>query len=319
MPASVLVDGDDDEEDLGDRCGTETSGNSGLQSSGSRGMEKRFSTGMSITNSKSRAAQSLQVVAPSATAVGMAKKNAAFLSLNIQDFCCIAKEMGAGLLKLHSDYLSAAVEAVKQSKGLPDNFAGDRFYASFNAAKQTMQAKAAAGRCAQKLFTAVAAVVQPTGRAPNVSIAATAGEAQCGNMGVDGMKKYCMIGVPASFLHVAEQSNYRRKTNVLIDQKVKNDVENNLQLRLMVQVKYKREDRRLYQVMGEKQMAEDEWMYQLEEANKGDPGKVFNQAMESMFEGKYQEAHDALKGDTVTTLQHDIVLAELRTLLGTEW
>eukprot|EP01065_Artemidia_motanka_P003224 TRINITY_DN1153_c0_g1_i1.p1 TRINITY_DN1153_c0_g1~~TRINITY_DN1153_c0_g1_i1.p1 ORF type:complete len:330 (+),score=90.06 TRINITY_DN1153_c0_g1_i1:79-1068(+) len=327
MPASVLVDDDDDEEageddengSKSDQCMSGPGSTVGSQAPDSPRRKRKSCTESSAHSGSARSRQShIQVAAPS-TAVGLSRKGAAFLSANLVDFCSIVKELGPGVLQMHCEYLSAALEAVKCTKGLPDGFAGDRFYASFNAAKQTPRCKAAAGRCTLKMRDGLAAVVAASSvgrtRESHVSVAATAGEVQCGNMGVEGMKKYCMIGALASFLHVVEQSNSKMKTAILIDQGIRSEVETCLVLRLMVQAQYRKDTRRLYEVVKEQAMAEDEWMYQLEEAAKSDPTKTFNAAMEQYFDGHYQEAHDMLTADVTMTVQHELALSELRSLL----
>eukprot|EP01062_Namystynia_karyoxenos_P053121 TRINITY_DN428_c0_g1_i1.p1 TRINITY_DN428_c0_g1~~TRINITY_DN428_c0_g1_i1.p1 ORF type:complete len:1053 (+),score=261.23 TRINITY_DN428_c0_g1_i1:113-3160(+) len=326
MPASCLVDDtDDDDGETGAVSGGQTSND--VVTSKESGAEdpqptkgRRLSASLPNTGSKgsrsvmSSGKQSEAVdKARAVLGIGLAKKQAAFMSVNVIDFCQMSKvTTPAALVEAHQGFLNALLAVTKTMKGIPDLFIGDRYYASFNAVRPCIQNKVQAAKCSldsQKAAEEAINAGKPAECAA-VSVACTAGPVSCGNIGVDGMKKFCAIGLPNSLVHVAEKLNETYKTAVLADAKIKADAENSMLMRLMhILPKYKGQVTRVYEIMGNKTMKEDEWMYQLEDAEKSDPTRTFSAAVERVFEGKIQEACQLLRDDAHQTPQHEIMFS----------
>lgn len=253
-----------------------------------------------------------------ALALGLAKKSVAFIISNVRGFCELFRQTDT-VMTLHAEYLSKLLEEVRLCKGLPDSFNADRFYGSFNGARATPGAKAASARCALAISKSIAPIFEGSWSMPSsvvgrVSVVATAGEAQCGNMGVEGMKKYCMIGLAQSYAHTLERHNGFMLTEVLIDNKVKQDVEQSHRVRQMVPIDYKNALQRAWQLVEVMQAGEDEWMYQLEEGAAKDPGKAISNCVETCIKNdrdaeKISEALEKLKQDSEKnpSEQHEIV------------
>lgn len=262
---------------------------------------------------KSAETKALAVAASAALQVGVQKKVSAFMSCNIRNFSEIFKAEKDSS-SLHGEYLSKLVECVRLSKGLPDYFTGDRFYATFNGARATPGFKAASGRCALACHEAVtpifaqARLKYPDSQGGQASTAAASGETIAGNIGNDMMKKYCMIGLAPSLTHCLEQHNAFMQTNVMIDMRVKKDLEQSHRLRQMLPIDYKRTVQRTFEVVEVAKATEDEWMYQLEEAHAADPGKIISTAVDMFAKGAYQDAVEKLKSDKDQTAQHAIMM-----------
>eukprot|EP01062_Namystynia_karyoxenos_P046583 TRINITY_DN3496_c0_g5_i1.p1 TRINITY_DN3496_c0_g5~~TRINITY_DN3496_c0_g5_i1.p1 ORF type:complete len:1033 (+),score=358.68 TRINITY_DN3496_c0_g5_i1:96-3101(+) len=324
MPASVLVDDDDqeeeEEEDMNASFGSASPKDRALSGSGGdrrasaatphKSSSQRSRSTQASRQSRMQSEMQAAAKAKAATGLGVAKKNAAFMTFNICDFSTFAKGAGGEkLLETQSALLGPLLEAVKLSKGIPDAFNADRFYASFNTVKPTPQCRAASARCAQGVLEKMKEVV---GSAGQVSFGCAGGEVQCGNMGVDGMKKYCCIGAAASFVHLVERENARLRTELLVDAKVRADVASSMLVRTVAIIEHKEERKRVSEVRGLKKMEEDEWMYQLEAAEKADPNRLFNEAMDLYGQGSIKEAIAKLEEDENRTPQHDIVIKELQ-------
>eukprot|EP01062_Namystynia_karyoxenos_P046585 TRINITY_DN3496_c0_g8_i1.p1 TRINITY_DN3496_c0_g8~~TRINITY_DN3496_c0_g8_i1.p1 ORF type:complete len:1005 (+),score=305.99 TRINITY_DN3496_c0_g8_i1:126-3140(+) len=332
MPASVLVGGEDDEEDLAEdqppssrkqsMMSTEGStsakdeASAGAGSDGSAGRDRRMSPASRSTRVResdvSQLVHAQKAAAKATMGLGLNKKPVSFLTFNVIDFVSAAKHSGAGsLLALQAELLAPLVDAVKGTKGIPDGFNADRFYASFNTVRPLTQHRPASARCAQHISGKVSDTLAEGGRG-RASFACSSGEAFCGNMGVEGMKKYCCIGAAASFVHLVEQQNARLKTTLLVDGKIAAEVASSMHIRTVAIVKHKGDRKRVFEVQGPKAMSEEEWMYQLETAAKDDPNKCFNDAMELYYQCKLEEALALLKSDEHQTVQHEVLREELR-------
>merc|ERR1712167_376729 len=98
-------------------------------------------------------------------------------------------------------------------------------------------------------------------------------------MGCDGMKKFTCTGTSASMVHMIETANRKYGTEVMVDTYIQREVASTMFTRMLVKVNFKGKEHFYYEICGLKQVGEDEWMYQLEEGEKADPNKTFNQAM----------------------------------------
>eukprot|EP01062_Namystynia_karyoxenos_P049982 TRINITY_DN3858_c0_g2_i2.p1 TRINITY_DN3858_c0_g2~~TRINITY_DN3858_c0_g2_i2.p1 ORF type:complete len:963 (+),score=209.68 TRINITY_DN3858_c0_g2_i2:76-2889(+) len=248
--------------------------------------------------------------------VGLLRKNASFLVANVRDFVLLSKCMSpAQLVEVHQKYLNSFISATNAVNGIPDLFIGDRYYASFGAVRQCSQQKVQTVKCALECCRqgdeALADVRVATGPGivPAVSLACTSGEVICGNIGVEGMKRFCAVGVAHSLVHVAEQQNKIYRTKLLADGRVKSEAEGFVYTRLMHIVdEYKGLPHKLFEVLGLKHLVEEEWMYQLERADQDDPTADFSKAVATAHKGDLQGACALLKGDPRQTAQHDILV-----------
>eukprot|EP00756_Hemistasia_phaeocysticola_P012958 Hpha_TRINITY_DN15240_c5_g1::TRINITY_DN15240_c5_g1_i1::g.66162::m.66162 len=320
MPASVLLDDEEEEEEeVESETGTSKVAGSDAESGKGTASKRdsvvegsRRSTQPSKISKSAQSKASMAVQkASAAMQLGVAKKAVAFVITNVRGFCEYFKQMD-GVMDVHAQYLTRLLEEVKLAKGLPDGFNADRFFASFNGAKNTPSAKAAAGRCALACSLKALELLVPREGAivGRVSVAATAGEGMCGNMGVDGMKKYCLIGLAQSYAHTLERHNAHMGTTVLMDQKVKADTEQSHRIRQMIPIFYKGATQRAWELVEAVKASEDEWMYQLEEAAHGDPGKRITDAIEMCIKNDPEQIKEALvkvREDTTQTPQHEIV------------
>eukprot|EP01062_Namystynia_karyoxenos_P025295 TRINITY_DN1992_c0_g1_i2.p1 TRINITY_DN1992_c0_g1~~TRINITY_DN1992_c0_g1_i2.p1 ORF type:complete len:1036 (+),score=208.06 TRINITY_DN1992_c0_g1_i2:91-3108(+) len=328
MPASVLVSAEDSEEEPDMPAGKAPVEADDVVIAEGQTPRGRDSHGqdpdkVSLRSKRSGDSRSRSVVTQqqvkSAVVLGVSKRSVALLQVNVLDFLVVLKAVGAsGLVDVHAKYLAPILDWFKATKGIPDCFTGDRVYASYNAARPTAGCRPAAVKCA--LLCADTCMVPlneaARGAGAAVSIGVSGGEVICGNMGLDSMRKYCCIGAAAGLLFLVEQQNRRMQTKVTVDQKVMSDVESSVIVRCTCFASFKGEVKRFWEAMGKRTMAEDEWMYQLEEAAKTDPTRVFSNAVDEYAQGNLKGALEMLQADTNRTPQHAIVEAELTGKLG---
>eukprot|EP01062_Namystynia_karyoxenos_P054586 TRINITY_DN4501_c0_g1_i3.p1 TRINITY_DN4501_c0_g1~~TRINITY_DN4501_c0_g1_i3.p1 ORF type:complete len:950 (+),score=145.75 TRINITY_DN4501_c0_g1_i3:92-2941(+) len=265
-----------------------------------------------------------------ALGLGLVRRNGSFMSTNIIDFVQLSRQVPQSMLiDTHQQYLNALIAATTALTGIPDLFLGDRYYASFGVVRSCAQYRPNVVKCAlecsrrtEEVLMDTRAMLGPGAEPSSVSVACTAGEVACGNIGVERMKRFCATGVAQSLVHVAEQQNRVYKTKIIADGAVKSEAEGVIYARLLHVIDaYKGQRVHLFDVVGQKKMLEEEWMYQLERADKADPTVPFSEAVAAAHSGRLQEACELLKNDPNTTPQHGILLriwAEKRRMADSE-
>eukprot|EP01064_Diplonema_japonicum_P033796 TRINITY_DN6761_c0_g2_i1.p1 TRINITY_DN6761_c0_g2~~TRINITY_DN6761_c0_g2_i1.p1 ORF type:complete len:330 (+),score=101.73 TRINITY_DN6761_c0_g2_i1:2-991(+) len=276
MPASVLQ--NEDETDFDEETVLES--NHSNSSKGTSGM-KKSSNGSSAHLAKNILA-----------GTDVKQKRVTLLSCNVLGFL-----VGQGLGDVThnvSDYLTMALSMVKITKGIPDGFSGDRLYVSWNGVRMCSSHKTAAYKCAR-------GITKDKAQGRRYSIGIVSGEVKCGNMGCEGMKKYSFVGSLSSWVHIVERVCRVRGAPIAVDSSVHEEVATLAYMRSLQHVTYEKHSTRtlmVYEAMDEKEMNEEEWMYQLEGGARVDPNKVFNTSFDMFMAGNVEEAIKAL--DTAT-------------------
>eukprot|EP00756_Hemistasia_phaeocysticola_P024665 Hpha_TRINITY_DN15960_c4_g1::TRINITY_DN15960_c4_g1_i1::g.71013::m.71013 len=329
MPASVLVDQDDDEEEEEDNQsqsakssehGTRPSIDSKKTAESGAGTASRRSTQADKSLVSKRRRKSMasvrddmsQRVQKAKAALGMqlAKKKASFLSGNIADFTKTAVGRSPqAVLDFIKVYIETWVNLVTKAKGVPDGFSGDRFYASFGAVRNCGTNRSVCANIALDGTIACAAALEV--EEWTVQAGVSGGDVVCGNAGTDTMRKFCSMGTPATACHVACGSNTKWKSSVIIDQTCVAECKQTLNIRRLIPVPFKVGKLQVHQIVGKKKVEEDEWMYQLEQGEKDDPCKGFNEAIDAYELGDIARAVELLNKDKEAnpSPQHDIAIA----------
>eukprot|EP01065_Artemidia_motanka_P007868 TRINITY_DN13938_c0_g1_i1.p1 TRINITY_DN13938_c0_g1~~TRINITY_DN13938_c0_g1_i1.p1 ORF type:complete len:1029 (+),score=200.07 TRINITY_DN13938_c0_g1_i1:183-3089(+) len=326
MPASVLC--DDSEEDAPEEEEEDTGSNrrSSRGTTATRETRETKGTGggsaadlhrQSITRTESHAQTMVSKVsrarkAVKSTELGLTKKKVSLLTINVQRFSLSAvKVPSERVVQELGRYLQALMQVVQKSKGIPDCFNADRFYASYGALKPVATNKTAACVAAWHCVEQAGPLIGAIDPKLTLSTAVAAGDVFCGNMGTEGMKKFCFVGQANSIVHRLEQYNYQFKTFLMVDGPVANEASQKVRVRMLPQMPTAVKPVKVFHVTAmQEAAAEDEWMYQLEEANKGDPNAEFNRAMDLFHQGGFQEARAILLADNekAPSEQHDLVL-----------
>eukprot|EP01064_Diplonema_japonicum_P026184 TRINITY_DN3759_c2_g2_i1.p1 TRINITY_DN3759_c2_g2~~TRINITY_DN3759_c2_g2_i1.p1 ORF type:complete len:857 (+),score=191.53 TRINITY_DN3759_c2_g2_i1:89-2659(+) len=218
-------------------------------------------------------------------------KKVTLLACNMLSFLNGQGDGATQLLKGVADYLTMALHYIKNSKGVPDSFNGDRLFASWNGVRACSSYRTAAYNCARGISRD-----QSTGK--RFSIGIVSGEVRCGNMGCDGMKKYTFVGSLASWVHIVERVGRIRGADVAIDNVVREEVATvafTRSLQHVVFTKHAPGTLMIYQAMHEKEVREEEWMYQLEAGNSSDPYKAYNMSYEQFMDKNIESARKSLE------------------------
>eukprot|EP01060_Flectonema_neradi_P004824 TRINITY_DN13161_c0_g5_i2.p1 TRINITY_DN13161_c0_g5~~TRINITY_DN13161_c0_g5_i2.p1 ORF type:complete len:623 (+),score=79.34 TRINITY_DN13161_c0_g5_i2:857-2725(+) len=189
----------------------------------------------------------------------------------------------------HCKYLTIVLQNCKETKGVPESFTGDRVTVHWNALKAIPGHKNLASQCCWKVCSNAETDLQL-----KVTGAVAAGESNCGNMGVTGMKKYTFLGSLLPWVCVLERHNKVFNTNMLIDDKVNCESSHKFVTRLVERLRYRKHSRRpipVFEVCNTLRAVESsEWMYEIEASRRSNPFLHINAATELYFDRNWSEA-----------------------------
>jgi len=330
MPASVLMDDEEEDEDEVSESGASESVSRSESKVASRrqsstGKSSTMASGKASTQKSKMTKQEIIKGKAAAMAVNLVKKKAAFLSLNVTDFSGLAVTVRPDVvIEAIKVYLQKVVDIVQKSKGVPDGFNGDRVYASFAAVRPCGTPRAiasvAAYDCTEQGQAALNTMLPiDDGMARGQVVAGVAGgDSLCGNVGTDMMKKFCCIGLATGNAHVCCQVNIQWLTAAICDYSCITEAKNVLNVRRLVPTNRRGVSLGMAQILGKKEVGEDEWMYQMEEGEKNDPTKLFNAAVELFAQGEVEKAIAGIQEDATKnpSKQHNIAIELMKAHLS---
>eukprot|EP01064_Diplonema_japonicum_P033791 TRINITY_DN6761_c0_g1_i3.p1 TRINITY_DN6761_c0_g1~~TRINITY_DN6761_c0_g1_i3.p1 ORF type:complete len:862 (+),score=233.78 TRINITY_DN6761_c0_g1_i3:101-2587(+) len=213
-------------------------------------------------------------------------KKVTLLACNMRSFL-----QSGEFLKKISEYLTAALLHVKATRGTPDSFSGDRLYVSWNGVRNCSSYRAAAYNFSRAL----------TGNTSlgRFSIGIASGQVRCGNMGCDGMKKFTFVGSLASWVHIVERVARMQGADIAVDNTTHEEVTNVAFTRPLLHLSFpKHSDKTLlvHEALGEKEVKEEEWMYQMAEGDANDPHTKYAASYKLFMDGNVEGAGKALEG-----------------------
>eukprot|EP00759_Apiculatamorpha_spiralis_P035649 PhF_6_TR36301/c1_g1_i5/m.52999/K01768/E4.6.1.1; adenylate cyclase len=227
------------------------------------------------------------------------QKKATVIVINVQGFHALLSSMGGtSAISSHTSYIRKVYDVVIQNKGTPDVFVGDRFIATWNMVRTIGGHQRHA---CQTVFTVMkSCLAVPL----QISAGVSSSSVHCGNMGCEGMLKYTFFGTCASLAPILERYHKRYKAPLLVDGNVEEEVHSHFILRKLDHVLLARLSKsspiKVFELLGPKTAALDEWMYQLQESESDNPHADFNTAVEFYLHGKYDEALGILTKETCT-------------------
>ena len=275
MPQSVLADTSDAEEHL-PRTDTDLSMSRSSLASGLRN-EESSSTHFTREAAAKRGTMALSLV----------KRRVSFVLVNICGWHMQVKERGeARTIETHTRVLHAVLGHFAAAKGVSEVFSGDRFLCGFNGVKPHPSHRMGAA-CA-----ALSVRAYFEGESVQTSCAVVSGDARVGNMGCDEMKRYSYITSLLGWVNALERYACSLGVHILCDSWIAQDAVSELSLRTVGTVSYaKRAEQPLvvHEVAGKKCGArEDEWMYQMEAAERADPYYGWNKFADAVLKGDFE-------------------------------
>ena len=218
----------------------------------------------------------------------LAKKKFSYIVINMRGWHAhMHQRKSEEILSIHSGVLQSILGCFAFNKGIAEVFTGDRFMCSFNAARITGNHKVAAAATAVLVGDKMR-----TDFSLSVSSSVVSGEGRVGNMGNDSMKRFSFVSPVVTWGHALERLARVREVAVLADHFVTDDVKCHYKMKLADQVSFpKRHPKpiRVAELCGKTDTRHaDEWMYEMQEAEKGDVYKTWNDWATGIFEGRYE-------------------------------
>ena len=218
-------------------------------------------------------------------ALSLSSKKVTFLLVNVVNFHDTVRCMPDDrVMALHGSILTRILALAGSSKGICEVFSGDRFLVSFNGMRTVSNHRAAACR----LSLLVRDDLQSEEMGLTVSGAVAGGDARCGNMGCDVMRRYSFVSAVLTWTYALERYARSLLCGILTDQFIVRDLSPEFVVRTVWQVSFKK--RLASSPMTVSQLLEvrvadgnEEWMYALTELTAGDPQALWNKFAEEVM------------------------------------
>ena len=223
-----------------------------------------------------------------------------------------AAKKGGSLLQFADSlgkYVEVVMQTCKQARGIIDSFSGDRVCVTFNAVLSAAQHV----RCA----TDCAVVLSGKAAGGSVICGMSTGTALCGNMGCSGLKKYSVIGKAMTAAHVLVRVASILNERVAMEEAAVETIEHCFAVKSLRMLSLPNTEeptlvRSVRSVLSTGAVAE--WMYELEEARKGDPYVEYNAAVRLMYAGNYSEALGRLEKSVGLVTENELSSLQKRIL-----
>eukprot|EP01059_Diplonema_ambulator_P035721 TRINITY_DN8533_c0_g1_i1.p1 TRINITY_DN8533_c0_g1~~TRINITY_DN8533_c0_g1_i1.p1 ORF type:complete len:1582 (+),score=353.60 TRINITY_DN8533_c0_g1_i1:42-4787(+) len=276
MPASVLIQAQGESDD--DERATELSGTEDISS----GKVSSSSKNVKISNR-----DVIDRIALSAT-----RRKAACLMVNIVGWHPYIKEMeGPQLVELYNKLVNNVIDIIHAYRGVCENFSGDRFFGGFNTVRPISGFKMSACEAALELKYNWKLPVPP-------SIAVVYGDGIAGNLGSQVMKKHMFLSVIVPWGYALERFAKVKNLGVVTDDFLAETITDCIYSRAVGIADYPKRIPRLigiYQLVQKMEVANSEWMYQLDSITKHDYWNEFSKALFSKDYAKAREIRTHLE------------------------
>eukprot|EP00756_Hemistasia_phaeocysticola_P048066 Hpha_TRINITY_DN22508_c0_g1::TRINITY_DN22508_c0_g1_i1::g.185167::m.185167 len=244
-----------------------------------------------MTGKTARSGASSRAPGVAAKVAEMKQKTVSVAYFNVRDWLnSTEKKSDASLTSLHASIAETISGAIDAFKGVPD-MTGDRFFGAFNAFKPSGDHRRGCVRAALQAREAMER------KDLTVTSACSSGSSRVGSIGCVGLKKMSIASALPSWVVAAERVSASDHLLGVVDSFIQKEVGTSFVLRAYCACAFKKLTTKrsicLYEVLGEVESAEDEWMYQLEDAEKGDVYLHWNLCMEAAAADKWGEAEAA--------------------------
>ena len=210
-------------------------------------------------------------------------KRFAFGTLNVKGWSEMTSKLSeSALLQMHAQLLDVTVTTFMTCKGIAEVFCGDRFSASFNAARVCGNFKVMA---CQALFDITEGCAK---LGLKMSSAVAAGDGRVGNMGTMVMRRFSfMSSVPAWCIAL---ERYARKFDLsqMMCNSVFEEAQYSYCVRIVDEILFPKRLHtaiRVFEVKKKKGAAGDEWMYELQQGAKKDVWAAWNKWAAGIIDG----------------------------------
>ena len=226
--------------------------------------------------------------------VGLTTKKLTMMFVNLSGFNNTTKEAWRKATTLQAAYLTAVETIAKKHRGVIDSFHGDHVVITFNAVVPCTSHQQKAGHAALQICKAMhEGAPKPF---LGLTIGVATGDAHVGNNGIEGLKRFCVIGPVYNHAQVLERMCKQFKVETLVNQVAFGAMhyELNLQALDVAKLPFNGKASVLYTICGEKSAGNDEWMYAMEKEQLGDLNAPVNEAFLHYAKGDTPSARGIL-------------------------
>lgn len=193
-----------------------------------------------------------------------------------------------------------------------DSFCGDKFYANWNGSRACNQHKFNCSQSAVQIVgegLAVNSGVKSVNGRVQLNAGIASGDTAAGNAGTDGLKKFSVFGRAPVVSTIMERLCKLYDASIACSSNTQNGIKLVYYTRIIASYeipkwaclsKSAQKPDLIHELVRKKEAGEDEWMYQLEEAEKNDPFVKLNAAMVSFLEGNYDASDEVLNAAELT-------------------
>eukprot|EP01063_Lacrimia_lanifica_P013869 TRINITY_DN2045_c0_g1_i9.p1 TRINITY_DN2045_c0_g1~~TRINITY_DN2045_c0_g1_i9.p1 ORF type:complete len:360 (+),score=102.94 TRINITY_DN2045_c0_g1_i9:3-1082(+) len=248
-------------------------------------------------SSERRVPQRQSIITSNIFALQLSTRKVSIAALNIVGFTGLARSKDdKEVLGIHGSLALWLTNEVSALRGIVDTFSGDRFFVTFNASKMLMSHRPAAGR----LGCTFPSECKEMGLTASAGLAS--GEAKVGNMGCATMRKFSFVSSLVPFVYALERHAADMGLTTLVDPLVQQECQRDILFRRAGLLKLRKFKDTPVPVFEALKMIEggesDEWMYELEAAEKQNPYKEWDALMEAVMRADWESACGLLNAAT---------------------
>ena len=196
-------------------------------------------------------------------------------------------------------YFTQFVATAQGHRGIIDSVSGDKVYVSYNTVIASSNHKSHAVQTANQVTSKLREGQETKRYIVNVGIAST--DSYCGNIGCNGLRSFSVIGACVANARMLERFGRHLGLSIVADGTVSDDAKFRFTVKSIAKaIMSDGKPTHLREVLGEKCVAEEEWMYQIEAAAAGDPCKAWNETCAAMYSGQIADVRKFLDSDKET-------------------
>eukprot|EP01059_Diplonema_ambulator_P008172 TRINITY_DN17705_c2_g1_i1.p1 TRINITY_DN17705_c2_g1~~TRINITY_DN17705_c2_g1_i1.p1 ORF type:complete len:1009 (+),score=407.76 TRINITY_DN17705_c2_g1_i1:341-3028(+) len=225
-------------------------------------------------------------------ATGLKKKHVTVMVVNIVGFRKILQAKShTEVEQIHSSYIKKVLSIIGD-KGVAEPFYGDRVVVSWNSSRNWAAHKEAG--CKAGLALTRGANKFEYGL--EVCVGISSSSVLAGNIGVDGMRKFSLLGPCYNESFVLMMLNQKYKTTVLVGASIASSFTEKWFLLFQDRLFNGKAQQplELWELIGEKQQDEQEWMYSLASSESKDPHRDLNEAWRFFLRDEIPNARSQL-------------------------
>eukprot|EP00754_Rhynchopus_humris_P049417 Rhum_TRINITY_DN8388_c0_g1::Rhum_TRINITY_DN8388_c0_g1_i1::g.27615::m.27615 len=231
----------------------------------------------------------------------MKKKQISLISFNMRKWLTVIDAMPSQeLAAMHTDAVGLILQSVQSGKGICDIFSGDRIIACFNAYSPVSTHKPQAVKAAHTSYSCfLEASRVAESPALSLSFAVASGEARVGHLGCPGMKKVTTVTSVVPWVVALERYNNVGGYAGCIDGYIAREVKDYYDLMCVDGILFPKRSHSAIKVFelraARAGRAEEEWMYQLQNADMTAAYKNWNAAFDHVLQDEWDKASISLE------------------------